>query len=88
MLIALPFQYPRYRTTLEFLGKAAGRRERQPLKLFEAGRTVDKRRADSYKIQRLLGDRLMVGLQSLDLPIGVRIPVSQPTSFYERMARN
>ena len=26
----------------------------------------------------MLGDRLMVGLQSLDLPIGVRIPVSQP----------
>lgn len=25
----------------------------------------------------MLGDRLMVGLQSLDLPIGVRIPVSQ-----------
>ncbi len=29
----------------------------------------------------------MVGLQSLDLPIGVRIPVSQPT-IYERLARN
>ncbi len=26
----------------------------------------------------MLGDRLMVGLQFLDLPIGVRIPVSQP----------
>ncbi len=25
----------------------------------------------------LLGDRLMVGLQNLDLPIGVRVPVSQ-----------
>jgi hypothetical protein len=24
-----------------------------------------------------LGDRLMVGLQNLDLPIGVRVPVSQ-----------
>ena len=28
--------------------------------------------------KQMLGDRLMVGLQSLDLPIGVRIPVSQP----------
>lgn len=26
-----------------------------------------------------LGDRPMVGLQILDLPIGVRVPVSQPT---------
>ena len=25
----------------------------------------------------LLGGRLMVGLQSLDLPVGVRIPASQ-----------
>lgn len=30
------------------------------------------------KLLVALGDRLMVGLQSLDLPIGVRIPVSQP----------
>ena len=29
----------------------------------------------------LLGDRLTVRLQSLDLRIGVRIPVSQPTSL-------
>lgn len=33
------------------------------------------------KIILLLGDRLMVGLQSLDLPIGVRIPVSQLIFF-------
>lgn len=26
----------------------------------------------------VLGDRLMVGLQILTLPIGVRVPVSQP----------
>ena len=30
------------------------------------------------KLLLTLGDRLMVGLQFLDLPIGVRIPVSQP----------
>lgn len=29
------------------------------------------------KLNEVLGDRLMVGLQFLDLPIGVRIPVSQ-----------
>jgi hypothetical protein len=30
-----------------------------------------------------LGDRPMVGLQILDLPIGVRVPVSQPIpSFF------
>ncbi len=29
----------------------------------------------------------MVGLQNLDLPIGVRVPVSQP-KFYDRLARN
>jgi hypothetical protein len=29
----------------------------------------------------LLGDRSMVGQQILDLPIGVRVPVSQPNLF-------
>jgi hypothetical protein len=39
----------------------------------------------AFKLLITLGDRLMVGLQSLDLPIGVRIPVSQPI-FYGRLA--
>ena len=30
----------------------------------------------------LLGDRLTVGLQTLTLPVGVRIPVPQPFSFF------
>lgn len=41
----------------------------------------------AFKLEITLGDRLMVGLQSLDLPIGVRIPVSQPAFPYGRMAR-
>jgi hypothetical protein len=34
-----------------------------------------------FKLELLVGDRLMVGLQNLDLPIGVRIPVSQPINI-------
>lgn len=38
-------------------------------------------RSLEQKLKFVLGDRLMVGLQFLDLPIGVRIPVSQPITI-------
>ena len=37
--------------------------------------------ARKFQLPRLLGGRPMVGLQTLDLAIGVRVPASQPKTF-------
>ena len=66
----------RRKYTMDFIIRRAG--------AFKKLQTIGKRSVSDetvLKLKSLLGGRLMVRLQTLDLRIGVRVPASQPSDF-------